>query len=241
MSIEPVASNPFLVDVVYQRLLAAIIDCTLVPGQRIVQEEIAADLGVSRAPVSHALQLLKHHGLLQEAGRKGLEVVPIRRERVRDLYQVRAALDGIAARLAAERSANGSLSETETEALWDTFRGGAALGTDTAMSERVQADVDFHRALYRASGNASIVETLAPLWPHLQRAMVMVLGANQVRDRVWREHKHILDSILTGDPEGSDRAANRHATNAGLHTEEYLRTIERVQAPPRRRARQATP
>lgn len=223
MPIQTVASNPILIDVVYQKLLQAIIDCTLMPGQRIVQEEIAASFGVSRAPVSHALQLLKYRGLLQDAGKKGVEVVPIDPDRVRDLYQIRASLDGSAARLAAERQENGQLSDLDISAMSDAYERGATLGDKTVMSARVQADLDFHQAIYKASGNNSIVEVLAPLWPHLQRAMVLILSANQARNRVWREHKQILDSIMTGDAEGSFRAASRHATNAGLHTEQYLR------------------
>lgn len=226
MPIQPVTSSPILIDVVYQKLLEAIIDCTLMPGQRIVQEEIAASLGVSRAPVSHALQLLKYRGLLQEAGKKGVEVVPIDPDRVRDLYQIRASLDGTAARLAAERREIDALSDADIVAMSDALERGASLEAKTAMSIRVRADVDFHQAIYKASGNSSIGEVLAPLWPHLQRAMVLILSANQARDRVWREHKHILDSILTGDAEGSFRAASRHASNAGTHTERYLRRAD---------------
>ena len=75
---------PMLTDLVYQHILTSIIDCTLMPGQRVVQDDLAASLGVSRAPVSHALQLLKYHGMLQEAGGKGLEVAPIEPNRLRD-------------------------------------------------------------------------------------------------------------------------------------------------------------
>ena len=223
MAIEPVCSAPVLVDVVYQRLMAAIIDCTLLPGQRIVQADMAASLGVSRAPVSHALQLLKHQGLLQESGKKGLEVAPIDPDRVRDLYQVRAALDGLAARMAAERYGAGKINEAEIAMLREAFAAGSRLGEATAMSQRVQADIDFHRVIYRISGNALIVEALDPLWPHMQRAMVLVLEAGPLRKRAWREHRQIMESILDGEPDASAAAASAHATEAGIHTEGRLR------------------
>ena len=230
MLIEPVASTPILVDVVYQRLMAAIIDCTLQPGQRIVQDDIAASLGVSRAPVSHALRLLKHQGLLQESGRKGLEVASIDPDRVRDLYQIRAALDGLAARMAAERCAAGNLTATETAMLRDAFSAGLQLGDETALSKRVQADIDFHKAIYQASGNASIAEALGPLWPHIQRAMVLVLEANHLRKRAWSEHRKIMESILEGASGTSAEAAYAHAAQAGKHTEGRLRRVQLVTA-----------
>jgi DNA-binding GntR family transcriptional regulator len=221
--IEPLASVPILVDVVYERLMAAIVDCTLLPGQRILQAELATDLGVSRAPVSHALQVLKHQGLLQESGKKGLEVAPIDPKRVRDLYQVRAALDGLAARMAAERSAAGALAKLEADMLRETYGAGVQLGDETSMSKRVQADINFHRAIYQVSGNASIAEALEPLWPHMQRAMVLVLEANKLRKQAWREHRQIMESILAGEPGASAEAAYSHAADAGIHTEDRLR------------------
>lgn len=220
---EPEGQAAPLVDMVYQRLMAAIIDCTLLPGQRIRQLAIASQLGVSRAPVSHALQLLKYQGLVQESGRKGLEVAPVDPNRVRDLYQVRAALDGIAARLAATRRAAGQLDESACELINASYEAGRSLDVETSMSRRVQADIDFHRAIYHASGNASIQETLAPLWPHLQRAMVLVLDARESRIQAWREHNQIMACIVAGDPEGSANAAYRHAAKAGVQTEARLR------------------
>ncbi len=224
--IESLASTPILVDLVYQRLMAAIIDCTLMPGQRIRQAELAASLGVSRAPVSHA------QGLLQESGRKGLEVAPITPERVRDLYQVRASLDGLAARMAAERAAADKLAKPEADMLRRAFTKGFQLGDDTPMSKRVEADINFHRAIYHICGNAAIAEALEPLWPHIQRAMVLVLEANMLRIQAWTEHRQIMENVLGGNPEASEAAACAHAANAGIHTESRLRLRQQQSASP---------
>ncbi len=220
---NPVVTAPILFDVVYRRLMDAIIDCTLLPGQRIVQLELATRLGVSRAPVSHALQVLKHQGLLQDTGKKGLEVASIDPGRVRDFYQVRATLDGFAARMAGERAAAGQLAKQDADHLRRVFAAGLNLGDETAMSRRVQADIDFHRAVYRASGNGAIAEVMDPLWPHIQRAMVLVLEANKLRKQAWRDHRLIMTSILAGDPTLADKTAFSHAVNAGNDTEARLR------------------
>src|SRR5260370_7074972 len=101
----PLDPQPALIDRAYERLVEAIADGTLAPGQRIRQEELGRMLGVSRQPVSHALQLLKQQKLVEESGRRGLTVCTVDAASIRELYQVRTALDALAARLAAERVA----------------------------------------------------------------------------------------------------------------------------------------
>jgi DNA-binding GntR family transcriptional regulator len=223
LSIEPVPESPQLFDLVYQRIIASIVDTSLVPGQRIVQADLAAGLGVSRAPVSHALQVLKHQGLVRESGRKGLEVAPIDPERVGNLYQIRVALEGLAARMAAQKMRNGALPAADVAALRAAFNAGNRLGNTDPMSQRVQADIEFHRTIYRISGNASIGEIMEPLWPHMQRAMVLVLEANRLRQQAWREHRQVMDSILAGDSQASFEAACAHAGVAGDYVTDRLR------------------
>src|ERR1700745_3305203 len=100
----PLEPAPNLTEQVYARILEAITDRTLLPGQRITQNELAEKLGVSRQPVSHALPLLHRQGLLAESGRRGFEVTQLEPERIRQLYEVRGAIDALAARLAAGRA-----------------------------------------------------------------------------------------------------------------------------------------
>src|SRR5258707_9622225 len=99
----PLDPLPNLIDQVYARILEAIADRTLPPGHRIRQNELAEKLGVSRQPVSHALHLLHRQGLVAESGRKGFEVTQLDPRRIRQLYEVRGAIDALAARLAAGR------------------------------------------------------------------------------------------------------------------------------------------
>ncbi|HEY0826275.1 MAG TPA: GntR family transcriptional regulator, partial [Ramlibacter sp.] len=96
-------ATPDLVDRVYRTLMDAISDGSLAPGERVTQEEIAQQLAVSRQPVLQALRLLKRDGFLRDAPGRGLQVAPLDAQRTRDLYQVRGALDALAARLAAQR------------------------------------------------------------------------------------------------------------------------------------------
>src|SRR3977135_245970 len=112
----PLDPLPNLIDQVYVRILEAITDRTLPPGHRIRQNELAEKLGVSRQPVSHALHLLHRQGLVAESGRKGFEVTQLDPLRIRQLYEVRGALDALAGRPAASRAKTDAPGRTALEA-----------------------------------------------------------------------------------------------------------------------------
>ena len=212
-----------LIDRTYQQILQAIADGTLAPGQRIRQAELADGLGVSRQPVSHALHLLKRQGLVEDAGRQGLRVVPLDPIRVLQLYQVREAIDGLAARLAAQTIAARTACSAETDALERLLAAGIQFSATTPIPILVRADTDFHRALYRLSANPAIEEITAPLWPHLMRSMATVLREPSYATRVWhREHAAILRHVLAGDPAQAEAAARDHAATAARLTAEQL-------------------
>jgi DNA-binding GntR family transcriptional regulator len=221
--LEALRPTQNLIDRTYQQMLEAIADGTLLPGQRIRQAELADTLGVSRQPVSHALHLLKRQGLVEDSGRKGLRVVPLDPFRVMQLYQVREAVDGLAAKLAAARSAAGSADHEELGSLKRQLDAGLVFDATTPIPILVRADTDFHRGLYRLSGNPAIEEMTAPLWPHLMRSMAMVLREPDYATRVWRqEHPAILRHILAGDPVAAETAARAHAATAARLTAEQL-------------------
>jgi DNA-binding GntR family transcriptional regulator len=211
--IEPLDQTG-LVDRVYDRLVAAIAEGTLPPGKPLRQDEVANLLGVSRQPVSHALQLVKRQKLAVEHGRKGLAVAPLVGSDVRDLYQVRGALDGLAARLAACRAR--ALPDDERAAAEEALEAGQSLGEGTPVGALIRADVAFHNVLYRLSGNLSLFETVAPQWPHFMRAMGASLEIPGKPAVVWAEHALILERILAGDPKGAAKAATEHAERAGM-------------------------
>ena len=219
---QPLDPQPALIDRAYERLVAAIADGTLAPGQRIRQEELGRALGVSRQPISHALQLLKQQKLVEENGRRGLIVSEIDAARVRELYQVRSALDALAARLAAERAARRAIAAPPQQAAEHALAAGLALPLDAPVLAFVQADVAFHTALYRLSANRAIEDTVAAQWPHLKRSMAAVLDDSEQRPLVWSEHREILRCVLAGDPAGAERSARAHSDRAGAETARRL-------------------
>ncbi|HRD74553.1 MAG TPA: GntR family transcriptional regulator [Hyphomicrobiaceae bacterium] len=225
MQLTSVQAAPQLIDQVYDRLLSAIVDGTLAPGERLTQESVAALLGVSRQPVSHALQVLRRRGLVVETGKRGLSVAPIDGARIRDLYQVREALDAIAARLAAERVVTGALSTEERREAEDCLACGARLADGCPTAELIAADVAFHSTLYRLSGNGAIAETVAEQWPHFMRSMGAVLGEGGAVVRVWAEHAGILEAVLAGIPHLAAERARAHSARAGEATGRRLEAL----------------
>jgi DNA-binding GntR family transcriptional regulator len=219
----PLEPLPNLIDQVYGRILEAIIDRTLPPGQRIRQNELAEKLGVSRQPVSHALHLLYRQGMVTESGRRGFEITPLDPVRIRQLYEVRGAIDALAARLAAERSKLDAGGHADLEA---ALQAGRTIRPDTSLAELIALDVDFHSAIYRLSGNPAIEEMMVPQWPHMRRSMATVLAELDYRTSAWTEHDSIAMHILAGNAKDAEAAAQKHALTAGKMTEAKLKGMD---------------
>lgn len=228
MQIAQLQIQPALIDQVHDRLLAAIVDGTLAPGRRLTQDNLAEMLGVSRQPVSHAIQILRRRGLLIDSGKRGVAVAPIDAKRIVDLYGVREALDALAARLAAERVRARTATHAEIDDVRKALAAGAGFGPATAMHDLVAADVAFHEAIHRLSGNLAISETVAEQWPHFKRSMAVVLADPGRRDRIWAEHAAIVAAVLDGDPPKAEDLARRHTAGAREETARQLNAAEAV-------------
>ena len=198
-------ASPDLVEQVYRRLLDAISEGTLAPGQRITQEDIADQLAVSRQPVLQALRLLKKDGFVQDAPGRGVLVAPLDAEATLKVYQVRGALDALAARLAAAQRIQldpGLVARGRK----------AARGRD--VRAMIDADLAFHDAIYAASGNPLIAQTAHQHWRHLRRVMGAVLQQSRQRVAVWDEHEAIARAIAAGDRERAARLMASHGEQA---------------------------
>jgi DNA-binding GntR family transcriptional regulator len=222
---KPVALTPVLTEQVRSAIVDAIVDGSLRSGERLAQEDIARRLGVSRQPVSHALSVLKQQGVLVELGRKGLTVAPMEPARLESLYAVRAALDALAARAAAERIRDGTAPAAEVESLQTLVAHYQGLPAGTPLTVLVSADAAFHVGLYRLSGNPWLEEVTQPHWVHFRRCMHAVLEDRAQRGEVWPEHRAILDAVLAADATRAAREAEQHARRAGDTTAARLSAI----------------
>jgi DNA-binding GntR family transcriptional regulator len=206
--LSKIAVRPDLVDQVYTTLLDAISDGSLPPGARITQEEIAEQMNVSRSPVLQALRLLKKDGLVQDAPGRGILIAELDPQWIGNLYQVRGALDSLAASLAAEAKVD--IGRDIIDAGRETARG-------KDVRAMIDADIAFHSAIYRASGNPLIVETTQVHWVHLRRVMGAVLQSAGQRESIWDEHEAIANAIAAGDVALAGELSDKHAAVARQH------------------------
>lgn len=200
-----IEAAPDLVDQVYRALLGAISSGSFAPGERITQEDIAQRLSVSRQPVLQALRLLKKDGFVLDAPGRGLLVAPLDAEWMRKVYQVRGALDVLAARLAAAQRFR------IDPKLMERGRRAARGRNVEAM---IDADMAFHGAIYEASGNPLIGQSAGQHWRHLRRAMGAVLQAEPQRETLWDEHQAIADAIAAGNAQRAAQLSEEHVAQA---------------------------
>jgi len=198
----------------------AILSGELPPGTPVGQEEMAERLGVSRQPVSRALVLLQREGLIVARGRKGQMVAPIDADRLVALFQVRGALDRLAARLAA---ANRDAAQTAADRLGDLMVTGKAAAARQDFAALVDADVAFHRTLYDLAGNPEIAAAADVAWPHMVRSMHAVLSDVARHAITWNDHQAIADAVIAGDVERAGELAAHHTETAGEATYRRLK------------------
>ena len=204
------ASAPRLVEQVFDALVDEMVEGKLPPGSRLIQDDIAAGYGVSRQPVQQALHLLRLHGLISDAPRRGYVVKPLDVGFIAHLYEIRAALEALAARRAAgqgrERAA------ADGPALIEQGRQAIA---KKQLAEEIKADIDFHDFIYGLSGNPLILDTVRQQRHHLRRVMAAVLRDDtRIPGAVWDEHAAILAAIADGDERRAECLAREHVERA---------------------------
>ena len=197
---------PSRVEQVYDAIVDDICTGKLAPGTPLRQELLAERFQVSRQPVQQALLLLKNQGLVREFGRRGLEVTPLDAASVSHLYQLRAVLDGYAARCSAARITPEGLRRGR-----DLVDAGQRAYQELDYSVMITADVEFHRLLVDEAGNPLLVESTGPIWRNVQRVMGEVLFRGDTPAWVWRDHVEILDAVEAGDADRAEALARRHA------------------------------
>jgi DNA-binding GntR family transcriptional regulator len=209
-------------DQVYENLRDRIVNGELQPGDALVEVELAAQLQVSRTPVSNALVMLRERGLIQDVGGR-MEVCVLKLEDVVDLYWCRMGLDGISARLAATRIGAKDLKILEQHLkAWETpIR-------ESDLSALWVSDLKFHQHIYEVSGNRHLVrfsEMAAELAAVYRRNTIRRMndpqsGTSRSRDDVRAEHHAIFDAIAAHDPDAADAAARKHIQMVIKHLEQ---------------------
>ena len=200
-----------LVRQVAERLRTLILDGTLQPGTPLLQEKVAAELGVSRTPLREAFRLLEQDGLVRVSPTTGtVQVIRLSPDDADQLYQLREVIDGLAARLAAERP----LSVDQERALRDSVDRLVGAIRPFRTREFLEAHTAFHLGIATASGNAWLaqLEHLIRISSHMLYPILKNSGERMEASAA--EHVAILDAIVAGDGDRAERLARDHIRQA---------------------------
>lgn len=188
---------------VYERLKQAIRTSVLPPGQPLVEAALADWCGVSRTPVREALTRLEQDGLV-ERGERGLIVKESSPEEILDIYETRIVLEATASRVAAERRTMHDLLRMRK------LHKQMCEGTFDEPSEMAVVNEEFHRSIWRASHNASLIDLLERLSDHLGRYPATTLSFPGRWDAANSEHGRLIDAIDGRDAAGAAKIATEH-------------------------------
>ena len=198
-----------LVDDATQTLRDAILNGRFTAGARLRQTDLADQLAISRTPVREALGRLQHEGLVELLPGGGVRVAVLALEEAAELYDLREVLDGLAARLAAQRAAPASFARLEKS----LDRMAQCLARNDA-NQWFGAHVAFHEEIFRASGNARLIALSAMVRLSIQRFHPVLLRTPHRLADADREHRGIHAAIVAGDGERAELLARAHIAGA---------------------------
>ncbi|WP_132243272.1 GntR family transcriptional regulator [Marinisporobacter balticus] len=192
-------------DVVFENLRNAILNGDLKPSERLMEVQIAEQLGVSRTPVREAIRKLELEGLVIMVARKGAYVADVSIKDILDVLEVRSVLEGLAASLAAERMAEEELEKLELISYH--FKRCLESGDTDGMIEK---DMQFHDAILYSTRNAKLIQISQGLQEQVQRFRITYFVEYNQSKEVLSEHQQILESIANRDAEKAQKAAQHH-------------------------------
>ena len=193
---------------VFQTLRQAILRGELKPGERLMEIQLANKLGVSRTPIREAIRKLELEGLVLMIPRKGAEVAEITEKNLRDVLEVRCALEELAVQLACDRMDEEGVRELRAAA--ETFE--SILNSDD-ITQIAQADVAFHDIIYAATDNRRLIQLLNNLREQMYRYRIEYLKKKECYPQLLNEHQTIIDAIAGHDKELATKFTSQHIKN----------------------------
>lgn len=195
-------------DVVFKKLRQGILTGELKPGERLMEIHLAERLGVSRTPIREAIRKLELEGLVKMIPRRGAEVACITRKHLKDVLEVRRALDELSVGLACDR-----ITEEGKERLK-----AACLEFEEAVKSKdirkiAQIDVKVHDIIVEAANNERLMQLMNNLAEQMYRYRFEYIKDVSGHERLVKEHELIYDSIIHGDKEMAMATVRTHVDN----------------------------
>lgn len=208
-------------DVVFNTLREAILKGELKPGERLMELQLAAKLGVSRTPIREAIRMLEQEGLAVTVPRKGAEVAKMTEKDMEDVLQIREALDELAVSIACEQ-----ITREEIEELKETMREFEESAKTRDVRKIAGADVKFHDIIYQATRNPKLVNMLSNLREQMYRYRVEYLKDEKNYPMLVREHSQIVAGLSEKNKDKVTAAMHQHVRNQVMAVKEIIREQE---------------
>ena len=218
--LQPLEAPRSLAEDAADRIREGILSGGFAQGAHLVEARIAQELNVSRGPVREAFKLLRAEGLLEEEPRRGTFVVSLSPADVREIYGLRAAIEGRAARLLATDPAAPAVAELRE--LFGRMEEAVAAGDPPTVFRR---DLEFHDGLCRLSGNARLHEVFVRYVPMLRALLRLDERVEASLDEIVMQHRPLVQAIEAGAAEEAARHAEEHSDHAGDLIAHYLETL----------------
>lgn len=215
-----VLSRVVLSEQVKEFIIQAIMNGELKPGERVVESSLARRLGVSQAPVREAIRELALLGFLETEPYKGTSVRSFTPEGLYEVYTIRAALESLAARLAARRMTDGDVQNLQ-RILDEMIEAGKKREAD----RMIRLDNEFHETIIRISGN----KLLYQLWQTLRFGYWTIVTTRISTfnlEELAARHGQLLQAIETRDPDKASRAMQRHIEDLGRPPEDFPTVVQ---------------
>ena len=204
-------------DVVFNTLRNAILTGELEPGERLMEIKLADTLGVSRTPIREAIRKLELEGLVVNTPRKGAEVANISSEDLRDVLEVRRSLEILATNLACDKITDSELAELHANI--ESFK--ESIASDAA-TEVALTDVGFHDIIYRATGNARLIQILGNLREQMYRYRLEYIKDHDSWNRLLTEHTAIYEALKLRDKDAAATAILSHIDNQEINIRDKM-------------------
>lgn len=195
-------------DVVFNTLREAILRGDLVPGERLMELQLASKLGVSRTPIREAIRMLEQEGLAITIPRKGAIVAGMTEKDMQDVLEIREALEELSVQVACDKITDEQIAMLRET--MENFKESLESGNIKRMAE---ADVEFHNVIYQATDNPKLINMLSNLQEQMYRYRVEYLKNPDNHDQLLQEHEAIYKGILEKDKYGVTQMIRRHISN----------------------------
>lgn len=208
-------------DVVFKTLREAILRGDLKPGERLMELQLAAKLGVSRTPIREAIRMLQQEGLAVTIPRRGAEVAAMTEKDMEDVLQVREALEILAVQLASEKITKEQIAELE-----ERLKAFEQAVETAEVKQIAQSDIDFHDLIYTAAENPRLVVLLNNLREQIYRYRVEYLKDEKNYPRLIEEHRQIMQGLKERNEHYVVEMTKKHMDNQAVAVRNIIRQQE---------------